>query len=86
MVGGAGRSVETVGHNYRKGWIMLVLSRKVGERILVGRDVVITVVRVANGTVRIGIDAPIETPVVREEVAAKVAAKTATDNAANPTG
>ncbi len=65
---------------------MLVLSRKVGERILVGRDVVITVVRVANGTVRIGIDAPIETPVVREEVAAKVAAKTATDNAANPTG
>ena len=47
---------------------MLVLSRKVGERILIGKDVVITVVRISQGTVRIGVEAPRETSVIREEV------------------
>ena len=47
---------------------MLVLSRKVGERILVGNDVRITVVRVASGGVRIGVEAPNGTPVIREEL------------------
>ena len=48
---------------------MLVLSRKVGERILIGRDIAITVVRVTGGGVRLGIEAPPELPVVREELA-----------------
>ena len=47
---------------------MLVLSRKVGERILVGDHITITVVRVTNGGVRLGIEAPSEMAVVREEV------------------
>ena len=47
---------------------MLVLSRKVGERILVGDDVTITVVRLTNGGVRLGIEAPSDMAVVREEV------------------
>ena len=47
---------------------MLVLSRKVGQRILIGDDISITIVRVAQGGVRIGIDAPKELPVVREEL------------------
>ena len=47
---------------------MLVLSRKVGERILVGDQIRITVVRLTNGGVRIGIEAPDEMPVLREEV------------------
>lgn len=47
---------------------MLVLSRKVGERILVGSDITITVVRMGQGVVRIGIEAPLEIPVYREEV------------------
>ena len=47
---------------------MLVLSRKVGERILIGDNIVITVVRVAQGTVRIGVEAPEDLNVVREEV------------------
>jgi len=47
---------------------MLVLSRKVGERFLIGDDITVTVVRVAQGVVRIGIDAPREMPIVREEV------------------
>ncbi len=47
---------------------MLVLSRKVGERILIGDDIAVTVVRVAQGMVRIGVEAPQETPIVREEI------------------
>ena len=49
---------------------MLVLSRKVGERILLGNDISITVVRITGGGVRIGIEAPAELPVVREELQA----------------
>jgi carbon storage regulator len=47
---------------------MLVLSRKVGQRILIGDKIAVTVVRVAQGTVRIGIEAPRDMPVVREEI------------------
>ena len=48
---------------------MLVLSRKVGERILLGDNIRITVVRVSGGGVRLGIEAPSDVAVVREEVA-----------------
>ena len=47
---------------------MLVLSRKVGERIFIGEHVTITVVRITGGGVRLGIDAPPDLPVVREEL------------------
>ena len=47
---------------------MLVLSRKVGQRILIGDDISITIVRIAQGGVRIGIEAPRELSVVREEL------------------
>ena len=48
---------------------MLVLSRKVGERILIGDRISVTVVKVGHGGVRIGIEAPTEMAVVREELA-----------------
>ena len=48
---------------------MLVLSRKVGERILLGDKIKITVVRISGGGVRLGIEAPADVTVVREEVA-----------------
>jgi carbon storage regulator len=47
---------------------MLVLSRKPGERILIGDDIAVTVVRVAQGIVRIGVEAPQDLPIVREEI------------------
>ena len=47
---------------------MLVLSRKAGERILVGDDVAITVVRIGPNSVRIGIEAPRSMNIVREEL------------------
>ena len=49
---------------------MLVLSRKAGERILIGDDIKVTVVRIGPNTVRLGIDAPREKNIVREELCA----------------
>jgi len=54
---------------------MLVLSRKVGERILIGDHVAITVVRINATTVRLGVDAPSKLVVVREELAGNAADK-----------
>ena len=48
---------------------MLVLSRKVGERILIGDKIAITVVKIGHGGVRVGVEAPPELAVVREELA-----------------
>lgn len=48
---------------------MLVLSRQVGERLLIGDDVVITVVRISPNAVRFGIEAPNGMNIVREEIA-----------------
>ncbi|MCA9161868.1 MAG: carbon storage regulator [Pirellulaceae bacterium] len=48
---------------------MLVLSRKVNERVLIGDQIAVTIVRIANNVVRIGIEAPPEMAVIREELA-----------------
>jgi carbon storage regulator len=53
---------------------MLVLSRKVGERIWIGENISITVVRITGGGVRLGIEAPSELPVIREELKLKLEA------------
>ena len=50
-----------------KGIEMLVLSRKISERILIGDDITITVVRIGPHSVRIGIDAPLEMNIKRTE-------------------
>jgi carbon storage regulator len=47
---------------------MLVLARKVGEKILIGDKISVTVVRIAPGIVRLGIEAPEEMNIVREEI------------------
>jgi carbon storage regulator len=54
---------------------MLVLSRKVGEKILIGDKIAVTVVRVAQGIVRIGVEAPKEMPILREEIKDQLAAE-----------
>ena len=51
-----------------EGSIMLVLSRKVGESILISESIRVTVVQSANGRIRLGIDAPPEVRVLREEL------------------
>jgi carbon storage regulator len=47
---------------------MLVLSRKPGERILIGDQITLTVVRIGPNNVRLGIEAPREMNIVREEL------------------
>lgn len=47
---------------------MLVITRKVGERICLGDDVTITVLDVVGSSVRLGIEAPREIPVYRHEI------------------
>ncbi|MGJ9424640.1 carbon storage regulator CsrA [Nesterenkonia halotolerans] len=47
---------------------MLVLTRKVGEQLLIGEDVVITVLEVRGDGIKIGIDAPRDVKVQRREV------------------
>jgi len=47
---------------------MLVLSRKLGEKIVIGDNIVVTVVKIDRNQIRIGIEAPHEVPVYREEI------------------
>ncbi|HVA48324.1 MAG TPA: carbon storage regulator [Pirellulales bacterium] len=47
---------------------MLVVTRKVNQSIQVGDDITITVVRVGQGTVRIGIEAPPHLSILRREL------------------
>jgi carbon storage regulator len=47
---------------------MLILSRRPGESLTIGDDVVVTVVGVSGNQIRLGITAPREVRVLREEV------------------
>ena len=47
---------------------MLVLSRKLGEKICIGDNIRITVVDVERGKIRLGIEAPREIPIFRQEL------------------
>ena len=46
---------------------MLVLSRKIGEKILIGDNIVLTIVKIDRNQIRLGIEAPHDVPVFREE-------------------
>jgi carbon storage regulator len=67
---------------------MLIITRRPGEKIMLGDDVVIEVIEASGSSVRIGIDAPKSIPVYREEIWAAVkeenAAAAATDVDAVP--
>ena len=47
---------------------MLIITRRPGEKVMLGDDVVIEVIEVSGASVRIGIDAPKSVPVYREEL------------------
>jgi carbon storage regulator len=54
---------------------MLVLTRKPGQSIIIGEDIVVTILEVRGDQVRLGIQAPRELPVHREEVYASIKAE-----------
>ena len=46
---------------------MLVISRKLGEKILIGDDIVITVCEIDRGKVRLGVECPAKIKILRNE-------------------
>jgi carbon storage regulator len=48
---------------------MLVLTRREGEQLQIGPDILVTVVRVEGGGIRIGIEAPHDAIIMRSEIA-----------------
>ncbi len=51
---------------------MLILSRKAGEEIILGNDIVIKITEISKSTVKIGIQAPKETLILRGELKEKI--------------
>jgi carbon storage regulator len=50
---------------------MLVLSRRIGERLVIDDTITVTVIEIRGGQIRLGVEAPPEIPIWREEVLAK---------------
>jgi len=63
---------------------MLVLTRKSGESLIIGDDVVITVVEIRGGQVKIGVEAPNSITIYRKELFEKI--KQENMNAVNTEG
>lgn len=47
---------------------MLILTRRIGESIIIGDDIRLTVLDIQGNQVRLGIAAPADVPVFREEI------------------
>lgn len=62
---------------------MLILTRRVGETLMVGDEVSITVLGVKGNQVRIGINAPKDVPVHREEIYQRIKME---ENSSEPDG
>jgi carbon storage regulator len=51
---------------------MLILKRKVTERIMIGDNIILTIVSAERGVVGVGVEAPKDVPVHREEIYNKI--------------
>ena len=60
---------------------MLVLSRKLNEKIVIDGGIVVTVVKIDRNQVRLGIEAPAHVRVFREEIAGSCTARSSSEKA-----
>jgi carbon storage regulator len=51
---------------------MLILTRKLGESVVIGEDIIVTVSDIKNGQIKLGISAPKDVIVNREEVVKEI--------------
>jgi carbon storage regulator len=67
---------------------MLILTRRIGEKLVIGDNVMVTVLGVKGNQIRIGIEAPPDVQVHREEIYQRILKerKDGTGQAANPAG
>jgi carbon storage regulator len=63
---------------------MLILTRRVGETVMIGEDVTVTVLGVKGNQVRIGVNAPREVAVHREEIFERIKREESGDEAGQP--
>jgi carbon storage regulator len=63
---------------------MLIITRRPGEKVMIGDDVVVEVIEVSGSSVRIGIAAPKSVRVYREEIYSAVKEENAAAAAADP--
>lgn len=60
------------GQASNKDYDMLILTRRTGESVMIGDDIVVTILGVKGNQVRVGVEAPKELPVHREEIYDKI--------------
>ncbi len=65
---------------------MLILTRRVGETVMIGNEVTVTVLGVKGNQVRLGINAPKDVAVHREEIFERIKAERSDGDAASGTG
>ncbi len=51
---------------------MLILTRKIGETLIIKNDIIVTILSIKGNQIRIGIEAPKDIPIYRKEIYIKI--------------